>query len=92
MTDKHTITIPEAALEALIDLRNSAGRVIEVESLRRRAATLGQADKRQAREADLYDQLTRLQAEHEYAVRITAALWRSSDIIDAEIADDDLPF
>lgn len=86
-----TVTIPEAVFESLIDLKNTVGRVLAVEARRRRYSTLEQPPKAIKANADLYDQLTGLQRDYEFASRATAGLCHD-DIADAEIADNDVPF
>lgn len=83
---KSTITIPEATYEALIDLKNATRGTLHIESERRRAATLGRQDVADNANAELYDSLTRLQAEYETAATATASL-DYDDIIDAEVVD-----
>lgn len=86
-----TVTIPEASYGALIDLQNAVGRLLRIEAMRRRYSTLEQPPKAIKANGDLYDQLTILQRDYEFSSRATAAL-RHDDIVDAEIADDDVPF
>lgn len=87
MTDKPsvtTVTIPEASYEALIDLKNAVGRLLRIEAMRRRYSTLEQPPKAIKANGDLYDQLTILQRDYEFAFRATAAL-RHEDIVDADV-------
>lgn len=86
MPSIHNITIPEATYEALIDLKNATRGTLHIESERRRAATLGRQDVAANANAELYDSLTRLQSEYEFAARATAPL-AYDDIVDAEVAD-----
>lgn len=92
MADKPvtTVTIPEAVYETLIDLKNKVETVLAVEARRRKFATLGRPQTDQCN-AELYDHLTGLQAEFEFTDRATRRI-HQEDIVDAQIADDDLPF
>lgn len=94
MADKPTVTtvtIPESVYESLIDLKNTVGSVLAVEARRRRYSTLEQPPKAIKANEDLYDHLTRLQIEFEFTDRATRRI-HQEDIVDAQIADDDLPF
>lgn len=93
MADKPvtTVTIPEAVYESLIDLKDAVGRLLRIEAMRRRYSTLEVPPKAIKANEDLYDHLTGLQAEFEFTDRATRRI-RQEDIVDAQIADDDLPF
>lgn len=81
-----TVTIPEAVYESLIDLQNSVGRLLSIEAMRRRYSTLEQPPKAIKANGDLYDQLTSLKRDYEFAFTMTAGLCHDS-IIDAEIVE-----
>jgi len=81
-----TVTVPEVAWEALIDLKRQVHTLVAAEAARRRAHTLDRYDDAQAAEANLYDQLTEVCAEWEFAERATQGI-RQDQVTDAEVAE-----
>lgn len=81
-----TVTVPEAAWEALVDLKRKVAGLVEDEAARRRAHTLDRYDDAQAAEANLYDQLTEVCAEWEFAERATQGV-RKDQVVDCEVAE-----
>jgi hypothetical protein len=81
-----TVTVPEAAWEALVDLKRKVAGLVEDEAARRRAHTLDRYDDAQAAEANLYDQLTEVCAEWEFAERATQGI-RQDQVVDCEVAE-----
>jgi hypothetical protein len=81
-----TVTVPEAAWEALIDLKRQVHTLVAAEEARRRAHTLDRYDDAMAAEARLYDQLTAVCAEWEFAERATQGI-RQDQVVDCEVAE-----
>jgi hypothetical protein len=81
-----TVTVPEAAWEALIDLKRQVHTLVAAEEARRRAHTLDHFDDAMAAEARLYDQLTAVCAEWEFAERVTQVI-QQDQVVDCEVAE-----
>lgn len=81
-----TVTVPEAAWEALIDLKRQVHTLVAAEEARRRAHTLDRYDDAQAAEGRLYDQLDKVRDEWLFAERATQGI-RQDQVVDAEVAE-----
>jgi DNA polymerase II large subunit len=81
-----TVTVPEAAWEALIDLKRQVHTLVAVEEARRRAHTLDRYDDAQTAEGRLYDALDKVREEWQFAERATQGI-RQDQVIDCEVAE-----
>jgi hypothetical protein len=88
LTDGHvsTVTVPEAAWEALVDLHREVGALLAIEDSRRRYATLEMPPKAITASEQLYDHLTALMREHAWCAQRIAGVIPDT-AVDAEVAD-----
>jgi hypothetical protein len=81
-----TVTVPEAAWEALVDLHREVGALLSVEDSRRRYSTLEVPQKAIKASEDLYDHLTGLASEHAWCAQRIAGVV-PDQATDAEVAE-----
>lgn len=88
LTDERvtTVTVPEAAWEALIDLKRQVHTLVAAEEARRRAHTLDRYDDAQTAEGRLYDALDKVREEWQFAERVTQVI-QQDQVVDCEVAE-----